>query len=76
MNISAFRYLDVFLRRVMTDSIVFSPRRRAFVNKPGQAFRAEEYTDVKGEQVSFTSVISRCLVRINAACSEFCALGP
>ena len=42
------RYLDVFLRRVMTDNIVFSPRRRAFVNKPGQAFRAEEYTDVKG----------------------------
>lgn len=40
-------YLDVFLRRVMTDNIVFSPRRRAFVNKPGQAFRAEEYTDVK-----------------------------
>lgn len=40
-------YLDVFLRRVMTDNIVFSPRRRAFVNKPGQSFRAEEYTDVK-----------------------------
>lgn len=39
-------YLDVFLRRVMTENIVFSPRRRAFVNKPGQAFRAEEYTDV------------------------------
>lgn len=39
-------YLEVFLRRVMTDNIVFSPRRRAFVNKPGQAFRAEEYTDV------------------------------
>lgn len=39
-------YLDVFLRRVMTDNIVFSPRRRAFVNKPGQSFRAEEYTDV------------------------------
>jgi len=39
----------VFLRRVMTDNIVFSPRRRAFVNKPGQAFRAEEYTDVKGQ---------------------------
>lgn len=50
----AFRYLDVFLRRVMTDNIVFSPRRRAFVNKPGQAFRAEEYTDVKGEWASFT----------------------
>ena len=33
----------------MTDNIVFSPRRRAFVNKPGQAFRAEEYTDVKGQ---------------------------
>lgn len=39
-------YLDVFLRRVMTENIVFSPRRSAFVNKPGQAFRAEEYTDV------------------------------
>ena len=33
----------------MTENIVFSPRRRAFVNKPGQAFRAEEYTDVNGE---------------------------
>ena len=48
VTISVIRYLDVFLRRVMTDNIVFSPRRRAFVNKPGQAFRAEEYTDVKG----------------------------
>lgn len=46
---SVFRYLDVFLRRVMTENIVFSPRRSAFVNKPGQAFRAEEYTDVNGE---------------------------
>ena len=33
----------------MTENIVFSPRRCAFVNKPGQAFRAEEYTDVNGE---------------------------
>ncbi|RMX61247.1 hypothetical protein pdam_00007400 [Pocillopora damicornis] len=45
-NMYATWYLDVFLRRVMTDNIVFSPRRRAFVNKPGQSFRAEEYTDV------------------------------
>ncbi|KAJ7380999.1 Nck-associated protein 1 [Desmophyllum pertusum] len=40
-------YLEDFLRNVVTDNIVFSPRRRSFVNKPGQAFRAEEYTDVK-----------------------------
>ncbi|EDO45022.1 predicted protein [Nematostella vectensis] len=39
-------YLDVFLRRVMTDGIVYSPRRMAFVNRPGMPFRAEEYTDV------------------------------
>lgn len=45
-NMYATWYLDVFLRRVMTDNIVFSPRRRAFVNRPGQSFRAEEYTDV------------------------------
>ena len=38
----------------MTDNIVFSPRRQAFVNKPGQAFRAEEYTDVKGLRSSLT----------------------
>ena len=53
VEIFAVRYLDVFLRRVMTDNIVFSPRRRAFVNKPGQSFRAEEYTDVKGERENF-----------------------
>ena len=35
----------------MTESIVFSPRRRAFVNKPGQVFRAEEYTDVNGKWI-------------------------
>lgn len=56
VEIFAVRYLDVFLRRVMTDNIVFSPRRRAFVNKPGQAFRAEEYTDVKGERENFLSL--------------------
>ena len=55
--LSVTRYLDVFLRRVMTDNIVFSPRRRAFVNKPGQAFRAEEYTDVKGMSWTFTEFL-------------------
>ncbi|XP_031558221.1 nck-associated protein 1 homolog isoform X1 [Actinia tenebrosa] len=39
-------YLDVFLRRVMTDGIIYSPRRRAFVNRPGLAFKAEDFTDV------------------------------
>lgn len=45
-NMYATWYLDIFLRRVMIENMVFSPRRRAFVNKPGQSFRAEEYTDV------------------------------
>ena len=35
----------------MTENIVFSPRRCSFVNKPGQSFRAEEYTDVNGKLV-------------------------
>ena len=55
--LSVTRYLDVFLRRVMTDNIVVSPRRRAFVNKPGQAFRAEEYTDVKGMSWTITEFL-------------------
>ena len=38
----------MFLRRVMPDGIIFSPRRNAFVNRPGLAFRAEEYTDING----------------------------
>ncbi|KAK2568441.1 Nck-associated protein 1-like protein [Acropora cervicornis] len=45
-NMYSTWYLDVFLRRVATDNVVYSPRRRSFVNKPGQSFRAEEYTDV------------------------------
>jgi hypothetical protein len=32
----------------MTDGIIYSPRRKAFVNRPGLAFRAEDYTDVNG----------------------------
>lgn len=50
------RYLDAFLRRVATDNVVYSPRRRSFVNKPGQSFRAEEYTDVNGES-KFWSIL-------------------
>ena len=53
------RYLDVFLRRVVTDNIVYSPRRRSFVNKPGQAFRAEEYTDVNGESTFWSVIFSK-----------------
>lgn len=45
-NMYSTWYLDAFLRRVATDNVVYSPRRRSFVNKPGQSFRAEEYTDV------------------------------
>jgi len=38
----------VFLRRVMPDGIIYSPRRNAFVNRPGLAFRAEDFTDING----------------------------
>ena len=51
----------MFLRRVMPDGIIYSPRRNAFVNRPGLAFRAEEFTDVNGILyfVTCTSLVDR-----------------
>lgn len=45
-------YLEVLLRKVSSDHIVYSPRQKAFVSlviDPQMPFSAEEYSDINGK---------------------------
>lgn len=59
-------YLEVLLRKVSTDHIVYSPRQKAFVSlviDPQMPFSAEEYSDINGSNLECQcSVYSFCSV--------------